>query len=173
MFALVAKWRIEDVKTKKNESPDEAFMRTLVEVIGLDPENAEELVNVELDFTPTITINMTALEASEDATDQSAVTKLTAYLSGETETPDLDDDEKAALITVTGKVKVLDGFMDRLCGYCESVDQVDAILTSLIKPEWHLKSVKYGVSDPEGTRLDRLLDECREIIEGAEVEDEE
>ena len=171
IFSLVKKWHIENVKAKHNETPDVAFMRTLVEVAGMDPDQATMLVNIELDFTPRIFIDMSALEASDDATDQSAVRKLTDYLAGEIESPDLDDEEKAVIITIEATVKVLDGFMDRLCGYCESLKQLDTVLTTLIKPEWRLNSVKYGVSDPEDKRLERLLDQCRQIIEGADEEE--
>lgn len=173
LFALVAKWHIEEIKTRRDEGPEETFVRTLVEVVGLKESKARALVETELDFTPEILINLTNLESSDEEMDRSAAKKLTDYLAGDSDHPSLTDEEKAALITVRAKVKVLDGFLDRLCGYCANVEQVDSILTTLIKPEWHLKSVKYGVSDPEGKRLERLLDECREIIEGAENGDDE
>lgn len=171
IFMLVGKWRVEELTCKRNESPEDAFVRTLVEVVGLDEGKAEDLVHTELDFVPSISIPITALEGGDDEIAKTASQKLALYLVGESESLELDDEERASLIVVQAKVKVLDGFLDRLCTYCDDPNQLETILTTLIKPEWHCKSFKFGVSDADQVRLDRLLGEMENIMLAPEDND--
>lgn len=167
LFALVAKWHVEEVKCKKREAPDDAMARMLVEVCGLSEDKAMALVATELDFSPRTTIPLTDLLAGDDALAKEAAQKLFNFLV-EGVADAFEPEEVAALLVVEAKVKVLDGFVDRLCTYCQSPQELEAILTTLIKPEWHLKSCKFGVSDAMDVRAQRLLIAAGAIIKGAE-----
>ena len=174
IFSLVRKWRIQEVTAEQGESPDETFVRTLVEVIGLDQQKAEDFVHTELDFMPEISIPITDLEKGDNEVAKEAVRKLSAFLANEDpETGeeisvlDLDEDERASLIVIKAEVKVLDGFLDRLCGYCQDEDQLVAILTTLIKPEFHMKSCTAFPDLPLEEQISKLCRECGKILKTA------
>lgn len=168
LFSLVAKWHIDPIECEDGESPEEAMARILVDVCEFEPEKAAAFAANELDFTPQIVIPLTELEGGDNPVAQAAAQELMRFLAGEIKKPNLTDEQKASLIQVNAQTKVLSGFLDRLCQYCETPDQVDAVLSTVIRPEWHLKSVDV-LKGQEAQRSAFLLNACEEIMEGEEA----
>ncbi len=132
-------------------------------------EDAERLVDEELDFTPMTGIkplNHLLIGRKQDgawieASDQekAAAAKLQSILMSDAFT----DEERSLLVTSHANVTVKSGFLNRACTYAHSVDQLDAIL-SVVKPQVQLRSVKFAVSDSLDSANTRKIQEAAKIL---------
>lgn len=158
------------------ETIEEAMVRTLVEVAGIKKKNAEKLVEVELDFTPITTTDWTAMLHGRYAGSKFApapervakvANKLMEFFSDPSSSPlKLNDDEREIIEEyqeTKQSCKVLSGFLDRVCYYCESREQLGKVV-SLISPELAVKGADFGVSDKPGQSNKRLLKLSDEVL---------
>jgi hypothetical protein len=168
LFVKTAKFSV-DVPDEKN--PVSSMVASLVN-LGVEQADAEKLVAEELDFRPQSDLKFGQLQAgykTDDgwvpATDASktAALKIIKYAL---QSKDFTDDERAAIkkaLVSKPSVRVKDGFLQRVCQYAHSQDQLDAILT-VIKPQEQLRSIKFGVSDSLDTKTARLIEYASSVL---------
>lgn len=199
-----SKIKINMPSVGEDESPEEVLVMALVSS-GLNPSNAERLVEQEVSFVPQWSLNFTDLlhgvmeknklqPASE--VQISASEALFQVINGE--------DADGKVLTPKDRVEMLKSiteegwgvlktnvekhtsyfpslvdsanFLDRVCGYCNSSEELDAVLT-VFKPVNFCSHVKFGVSDSESDRTQRIQDKAKSVISGktggSDVSDEE
>lgn len=160
-----------------------AFVRVLTDgANALSLDNAEDLVQSELDFAPKYQFNFNSAEEQGGAL-QALAQKLfaAAYNCSPDGTPlDFDADGDAALVvsavecqmlkqeldsSASYKVEVRDkeSFMDRLCNYCDNKEQVLKVL-KIIKPRQMLARFKSFTNDSLEDKNKRLVDAARTLV---------
>ena len=143
---------------------------------GLHPHDAESLVNNELILNPVIGVRpITDLLTGHYGSgrefvpateiEKSAGKKLAMFLtaSGKTTIEGLTDDEKIALIHRDSGVTLRDGFLERVCAYAKSVDQLIAIF-NLIKPVSYPAYPKFAVGDNPVEQSNRKIAAAADIL---------
>lgn len=184
--------KIDMPEVQDGELPEDALVRCLVDM-GVDPDNAQNLVNNEVSFTPQFALNFTDLLRGEmksnkiippTTTQMSAGEALLCAINGE----DLDGNplnEKSRsdlLRTISAEgwealrlnvearttyYPVLvdgDGFLDSVCNYASSREELGLILT-VFKPVKYCNAVKFAVSDSSETKKTRMLDASKSLLE--------
>lgn len=196
MFQITtgSKIKIDMPPVGDDEEPDEVFAQALID-LGVEADDAVELVEREIDFTPIWTCNFTTLMHGEfgndftPATDnQKAVGErlFLALMGQDEEGNELDAKGRAKLLadipdegwdalqehvsdnTKYG-VQLVDpgSFLDRVCNYAHSEDQLAAIL-SMITPLYFMTRTKAFVSDDPAAKADRLIEEAAKRL-GADL----
>jgi hypothetical protein len=143
--------------------------------------SAFRFVNNELDLNPKTTIdlsklvfghyegegkNRTFVEASEN--EQALAAKVLGLLGCRTkeelmEMEPITEEESKQLIEQKLNVTVKKGFLQRVCTYVHSIDQLKAIFL-VIKPVKFPSKTKFGVNDTPEAKNTRLLDEAKSIL---------
>lgn len=169
-----------------DEEPDEVFVAALID-LGVEAQDAIDLVEREVDFIPIWNVNLTTLmhgafggdfsPATDD--DKSGGEPLFLALMGENEEgEELDAAGRAEVLAsipeegwsaiqehINGHTKcgvqLVDpgSFLDRVCGYAHSEDQLASIL-SMITPLYFMTRTKAFVSDDPAAKVDRLISEA-------------
>lgn len=146
--------------------------------IGLSRENAEALVENELDMTPITALrpfnelveghygeNRSWVDASD--VEKEAGRKLLSFVMADEEDAEdlepLTDEEREIVLTKKNRIVVRSGFFSRVASYCEEKEDVLKIL-GVLKPVCYPKSPKFGVSDTPSRRLERLVEGAAEIL---------
>jgi hypothetical protein len=144
-------------------------------------DSATRLVQNELDFTPKTTIdfnrlvnghyegegkNRTWVDASD--AEQTLASKVIALLNCRSAKDAVDcdfltDEEQAQLIEVKLNVTVKPHFLQRVCSYVNSLEQLRAIFT-VIKPVKYPSHVKFAASDTPENKNRRLYSEAKDIL---------
>ena len=188
----------------EDESPEEVLVMALVNA-GLNLPSAERLVEQEVSFVPQWSLNFTDLlhgvmekNKLQPASDIqiSASEALFQVINGENADGDaltakdrldmlksITEDGWSVLKTNVEKhtsyfPSLVDSanFLDRVCGYCNSSEELDAVLL-VFKPVNFCSHVKFGVSDSEAQKNQRIHDRADAIINGSigglDVSDEE
>lgn len=180
------KYRFPDVP--EGVDPHDHFVEVFVNV-GLGPEQAEELVENELDFNP-ITGFRTLTELLEgrygegrewidsSAEDKAAGGKFAALLlwDGSGDAPEaLTPEEKALVIQRSPGLTVKAGFYNRVAFYCKSknadpvkahqemVAQLSGIF-KVIQPIIYPTSAKFAVSDTATDQTRRMIESAADIL---------
>ena len=160
-FVVVAKFKVQA------EAAEEA-VQILVDQ-GLAQDDAERLVDEELNFTPMLSVrNFNHLvdgrrgdggwiEATED---EKAVAK---KLMGILQSDEFSDEERELLITNQPNIEIKDGFLQRACSYAHSEEQLGAVL-DVIKPQVQNRQVKFAVSDSIDGGNTRKIEEAAKIL---------
>lgn len=165
-----------DKTLPKDVDPAEHYVNLLTSV-GLTVQNAERLVEEELDFDPAVGFKpLTELlqgkyiEGREfvesTSLEKQAGAKLAAYLQyseGDDPVEPLTDDEKAAAIQRTSGMVIRAGFYDRVATYCRNVDEVLAVF-SVFKPVIYANYAKFGVNSTPADKVGRLVQVADDII---------
>jgi len=168
-----------------DEEGDKIFVQALVD-LGLQKDDAENLTEKELDLTPQWAIPLTTLIRGSGET-ASAASKLFCWLQGEDEEGnEIDPDEPLVLsaaerqslgeyvdenATYNPQILEPSNFLDRVCDYANTVEQVKAILT-MIRPRFYVTRTKFGVNSSETEKRDRLRDQAAVIV-GEEIDKED
>lgn len=176
LFMFQNRFQIQLPAVLPDQDQREVYVQTFVDA-GLHPQSASNLVDNELDFTPQISIRspkelmvghygekreFVPATSEEQALGQKLLNLL--FWDGSGETPAaFTDEERANLIVNEDSVKVKAGFLDRVAGYCQTVDQLSAVF-KIIKPTAYPTHWHFATSDSDETRLERKLDVCREIV---------
>jgi hypothetical protein len=178
MYIVMARFKINMPPVGEDEDASEVFTQALVD-LGLEAEDAANLVENELDFTPTWGVDLTSLMKGSDETAQSAAEKFFLLSQGVTEDENgplaLTPEEWAALGEEINTYRENKGvelkdkanFLNRVCNYCHSVDHLDAVL-QLIKPVAYVKGAKCAVSSSTDEKNHRLIASAADIL-GAEL----
>lgn len=168
------KYRFPDVP--EGVDPREHFIEVFQNV-GLHPNDAEKLVDNELDFNP-ITGFRTLTELLEgrygegrewidsSAEDKVAGGKFAALLmwDGNGDAPEaLTPEEKMLVIQRSPGLTVKAGFYDRVATYCQSKDQLLGVF-KVIQPIIYPAYAKFAVNDTETDKTRRKIEAAADIL---------
>lgn len=145
--------------------------------LGLSVENAERLVDDELDFNPITGLkSLTELmegrlgEGREwieaDAESKVAGQKLAALLmwqAGQPVPEPLTLEEKTMVIERSPSMTVKAGFYDRVATYCRNVDELMAVF-SVIQPIAYPGYPKFALNDSETDKTARKIEAAADIL---------
>ena len=178
IYILQKKFKIR-IPVVDDESPEETAARILVDA-GLSEENAENLVEAELDMTPQTGVrplnelvdghygeNKEWIEASAD--EQEAGRKLLAFLTADSDesaqvaVEALTDDERDTVIRRSNKIVVRAGFYERVKNYCTTPEQLTAVF-QIVQPVHYPSRAKLGISDTERRKNERLAATAADIL---------
>lgn len=186
-----SKIKVNMPETHDDESPEDALVRGLVEV-GVKLANAERLVSAEVSFVPQWSLNFTDMMRGEvkggkitppTPTQMTAAEVLLCVINGEDlEGNELDSKKRSEMLkgitddgwfaikaNVDAKTTyfptLVDSadFLDRICEYADSRDELGAILT-VFNPVYYCSRVKFAVSDSVDDKRERLVEEAKTII---------
>lgn len=151
------------------------YIEAFVEA-GLHQTDAEKLIHQELILNPVIGIKplndllnghfghgREFVPATD--TEKSAGMKIAAFLSGKS-TSSLElltDEEKIAAIQRDSGVTVRPGFLERVCGYAKSVNDL-MIIFRLISPVVYPSYPKFAMNDTPVAQGDRKIQAAAEIL---------
>jgi hypothetical protein len=168
-------FQVQDRYVVKAPQGDTSIAERIVEALvaaGLSNETAQNLVQNEVDCKPETSIrplselveghyeNKEWIEATPE--EQEAGRKLLAFVLGQPgET--LTEAEMELVIRHIEKCKVKAGFLERVKCYCQTVEQVKAIL-HVICPVHFVSHCKFAVSDTPEERQARLVLEANRIL---------
>ncbi len=168
MLIVSAKFKVQAENAGEAES--------LLVQLGLDSVKAKSLVAEELDFSPIIGLrNFNELLKGHkdgknwiDATDEekNVARKIMTVLRAE-----LTPEELALARTTIGSTKVKEGFLARVCQYCNTEEQLAAVF-QVIQPQQSFKGAEFGINDAEDVRRERLLDFANDVL-GTVITEEE
>lgn len=183
--------KIDMPEVLPGEAMEHAMVRGLV-ASGVSETNAARLVKEEMSFVPKWELNLTDMMRgvikSGKLTPSTDVQKNAAgmiFLAIQGRGPD------GKPLTPAGRVKMLEGineagwvalqsnlgdnttyapvlkdgdtFLDRVCGYADTREELGFIL-GRIKPVRSMRSVEFAVSDDADTRRERLVEEAKDMI---------
>lgn len=185
--------KIDMPEVQEDELPEDALIRGLME-LGVSKANAESLVSTEVSFTPQFVLNFTDLIRGEmkankitppTSIQMSAGEVLLCVINGEDlEGNPLTEKSRAEMLkaissdgwealknnvdTRTTYYPVLvdaDGFLDNVCNYASSREELGLILT-VFKPVKYCNAVKFAVSDDAEAKKERMMDMSRFLLDG-------
>ncbi len=178
IYILQKKFKVR-VPFVEDEAPEDTAIRILMDV-GLSKDNAESLVENELDMTPQTGTrplnelveghygeNKEWIEASP--VEQEAGRKLLAFLTADADEASevtveaLTDDERDAIIRKSNKVVVRAGFYERVKNYVTTRDQLGAVFT-ILQPVHYPSRAKLGISDTPERKNARLVEAAADIL---------
>lgn len=184
MFVISTGARIQVPTPKVNEGEplEDAMIRSLTD-IGISRTNAANFVTNEVSFVPSWNLNFTETLQSQDDPQREAAEVLFCVINGEdAEGNALDADarlEQLKSISDNGwdalREKIVgnttyvpslvdgDGFLDRVCNYVDSRDELGKLL-ALFKPTKGFRSVKFAVMDNETVKKQRLWSEAKTVV---------
>jgi len=156
------------------EGDDDVQTRIISGLIsaGVPAVMATRLVTNEVDTTPITIIRplnelvvghyegKTFIEATEK--EKKVGEKIIGMVMGQTVEP-LTDAERSMALVKKDNVKVKDGFLERVRGYVDTVDQLKAVF-SVIKPVHFMSRMKFAVSDTPERYNERLVEEFGHLI---------
>jgi len=169
-------------KINIEEGLDEVQNRLILalRLAGLDEEHAKALVENEIDVEPVTTLrpfdelvnghyqgmgkNRTFVEATEK--EKAVGTKLLSFVLGQPAEPFTDDEREVAVVSKEN-IKPKPGFMQRICNYASSVDEIKAIFM-VISPTHFVSHMKFAISDTPEQRQTRLIEEAARILGSGE-----
>ena len=174
-----SKIRIKTPPMDEGDDIADAFVSALTNQ-GVDEDDARNFVEAELDLTQEWTIPITTLASGDDESAKSAAEKVFLWLQVEDEDGNeldddaslvLDADEKAALAeyvdeNAVSKPKLVDAlsFLDRVCNYFSSHDDIIAVLSTMAVPDHFMSRTEFGVNSSEPDKTRRLQEEAVKII---------
>lgn len=139
--------------------------------LGVTPENADLLIEKELDFQPeTYLRNFKELVKGRkeegktiDATDEekAVAKKVLQFVMTE-----LTPEERKIIVRTEPNLTVKSGFLERVSQYAHTEDQLTAIL-QVIKPVKFVCRAKFGISDSLGRKNERLQEVANHILGNA------
>lgn len=143
---------------------------------GMATDAAQKLIDAEIDGSPVVRLrpfgelvdghyegegkNKTFVEST--AEEKAIGQKLLEFVTGAASAP-LTEDERAIAVRIEERIKVKEGFMQRLKGYCNSEDVVKCVL-KVITPTHFVSHMKLGISDTPEQRQNRLKAIAAEIV---------
>ena len=169
------KFKVKLPEVQEGLDPKKVYITAFTD-ISLHPSDAENLVNNELILNPVIGVrpitelltghygsNREFVPANE--IEKSAGKKLAAFLSGSGKITleGLTNDEKLALIQRDSGVSIRNGFLERVCSYCKSSEQLVAIFT-LIQPVVYPSYAKFAINDNPVEQGNRKIAAAAEIL---------
>ena len=152
------------------ESAVEAI-ETLV-AVGMSEENAEKLIDAEIDFAPMSMLRsfnelvkghkVEGGWADATAAEEAVAQKLMMVVMGQEIEP-ITDEERALVLVNKPNIQVKNGFLDRVVNYCESAEQLLGVF-SVIEPVHYPRGGKFGISDTNEEKRDRLVAVASDVL---------
>jgi hypothetical protein len=156
---------------EKQKISREAVIKALLDV-GFEDEVAEKIVDENVDVVEesglkphsqllnghyvSVKGKREFVEATE--IERSAADKILDFVLGdEEEVEPLTPEERKAATYKTTKFVVKGGFLERAANYCESVEELEALLL-VIQPQKKLSHTKFAKSDTESGRHKKMLE---------------
>jgi hypothetical protein len=184
-FIVSDKYTFNIPEVKESETLDEAFTRKFVELFvatGMDKDDAEaaavSLVNNELDVAQRPNIDLFRWlvghyegegenKAFKDATNEEKVLGVKILTNLQCQQSNkfvpLTQEEYDQIIEMRNNIDVKKGFLQRVCSYVKTLDQLKAIFT-VIRPIVWPGQTKFGISDTPKRRNERMWFEAKDIL---------
>ena len=158
-YITKAVFAVKALELAEGEAPEDAFRNHLI-ANGMDAGNAAKLVQNELEWPLTTTINF-----DMDTTDpNSPSVKLFDYLSGTAPVLELDEAGRASLLVMKyGKCQVREGFLERVVLYCSSLKELNIVLSSITPSAFPDKAKAWDTLDP-AVRTWNLVETFRKLL---------
>jgi hypothetical protein len=160
----------------QDQEPRDVLVQTLIsQLVGLSKENALKITDPDNgEFIIKDNVNLVesfdAMYYGDNPVRKSAATKLLTYLSAAPNSKNtklfhgeyLTDEEQAVLVTEQF-LYLKDGFLERACSYCQSADQLHALL-KFVKISFFCQNFEFAVGDEPTDRNARLENAVKEIL---------
>jgi hypothetical protein len=169
LFQVQEKWKLE---YEKGEAPAAVRIAAALVRAGFSQIVADTIVKNEISTQPLTTLSkpLNELAVGTDL-EKSAAEKLIGLAFGERVEP-LTAQERAVALKKVENVEVKDGILQRIKQYCSNAQQL-RMLFRVIKPVHFVSHAKYGESDTEEERTQRLATEALELVKGTKVPEKE
>lgn len=160
-----------------NEEVKERMVASLCEA-GMDKGRAENLVKNEVDCTPETAlrpfnelveghyVDKQFVAASAD--EKAVAEKLIAFVLGKPSSP-LTPAERDLVLVKRDRIKVKDGFLERVVVYCTTIAELKAVF-KVIVPTNFVSHTKFAISDTPEAKNQRMLDEFKLMVTELEIE---
>jgi hypothetical protein len=175
-FMMTDKFKYCFPNVPEGVEPRDHFI-TVFQTVGLHPNDAENLVDNELDFNPVVDIRSLSelldgkygegrewVDSTED--EKNAGQKLAALLmwDGTGDAPAaLTPEERALVVQRSPGIQVKAGFYDRVATYCQSVDQLLGVF-KVIQPIVYPAHAKFALNDSETDKIRRKIEAAADIL---------
>jgi hypothetical protein len=175
IFQVVQTFKVE-MPFSDTEDPNDTAVNTLRSVAQLDEADAVNLVKNELDFTPDLDVRfkecmeghrVDGTWVEPTALEKAAGNTLYNYLMG-ISANFLTPEETEVIVISKPNVRVKSGFVERVCTYVHSLEQLRAVL-SVIKPQKRMSGLKYAQTENEEGKRQFLVAAAAEIIGTADL----
>jgi len=163
-------------KIPDNAEPAGSVAQLLTEM-GLEAGDAESLVREEIDFAPQLGLRpfnelVTGHYEDKQLVEATAKEKEIGQKLLEFVTKNLTAEEQALVLQNTPKTVVKKGFLDRVCKYAHSKEQLASIL-KVMTPVVQLKGAKFATTASPVEKTTRLLEKASVILGSAEQNSDE
>lgn len=184
-------FKVNMSRVAEKQHPRDVFVNDLMAAGFSNKVMAVEIFEKELDTTPSWTLNFTECMhgrimdkkfISAEPAEMDAAKKLFIALQGEQKGKRFDLATRRALLNSIDEsgldslrknilanvvyntcLKSPDGFLDRVCEYCSSREDLDAILT-VITPQYYCSYVKFAPTADAAVKSQRLATESDQIV---------
>jgi len=160
----------------KDQEPRDMLVDVLTsKLVGLSKENALKITDPDggefiIKDTVNLVASFDAMYYGDNPVQKSAATKLLTYLSaspaGKTTKlfhgEYLTDEEQAVLVTEQS-LYIKEGFLERVCSYCNSVNELHALL-KFVKISFFCQNFEFAIGDEPTERNTRLESAVKEIL---------
>jgi hypothetical protein len=167
---------LEFPKLNPDDDARQKFIDTIVD-LGLPETDAAKLVDNEFDFNPVVGFrSLTELlhgsygegrEFIEASADQKAAgEKLSALVAWDGKgkaPPALTEAERRLVLEHSPNAKLRAGFLSRVCNYCHSLEQLQALFT-VIKPKVYPAHLNYAIADNGVEQARRKIEAATEVV---------
>ena len=169
------KFKVRLPEVQEGQDPKSIYITAFCDV-GLHANDAENLVHNELVLNPVIGVrpindllnghfgpNREFIPAND--VEKSAGTKLAAFLSARSASTfePLTDEEKIAMIQRDNGVTVRTGFLERVCNYARSEEELMGIFR-LLQPVVYPSHAKFAINDNPVEQSNRKISAASDIL---------
>lgn len=166
LFQVQEKWKLQ---YEKGETSIASRIAAALVKAGFDQAAADKLVAAEINCQPLTVIRPLNELAVGTPIEKSAAEKVIALAMGQPALP-FTAEERAVALTKIEVTEVRDGFLERVKLYVKDANQLK-MLFKVITPVNFVSHAKYGISDTEEGRVQRLALEGQQLILGTKVPD--
>ena len=130
-----------------------------------DPENGEFIIKGELNFVA----SFDAMYYGDNPIRKSAATKILEYLSAAPNSKtklfhgEFLTDEEKTIVVREQLLYLRDGLLERVCSYCQSADQLNALL-KFVKISFFCQNFEFAIGDEPAERNSRLENAVKGIL---------
>jgi len=175
MLIVMEKFRVEMPEIVEDDDKDSVVYK-MIEIfvrIGVNKDKASLLVKNEMLIEEWKSIPLTELmvgkKVGKDFVPPSAYGKSAAeklILAIMTGSPlNLTEAEQEAMVVSTAfQVSVKGGFLNRVCSYCDTKEQLKAIMKLVVKPVLAHRGAKIGISNTLAERNARLIASAENVL---------
>lgn len=186
MYIFTSNLKLQMPQLKENQEPRDALIEEFAERLadkGMQQarEVATRLVDTEIDFTPKTGDTLdrllnghsegdgkTRIWVPASEAEQALGTKVLFLLDCRNvadlkQENLLTDDEMQQVIRPIDRISIRPGFLNRVCGYVNSLDQLKEVF-KIIKPNGYVSRCQFGKSDTDAERNNRKFAIAKQIL---------